>query len=202
MITRRNIRIKVMQVLYQLETNETIANPEGTKILLNRLDQTARLFAYLIYFLTEVARYAERDAAVRASKHLATSEDKNISIKLAGNTLLWKILENRSYKKAIADYKFNFEQTGPLVRRVFQELTGSELYKEYLREPGRDARRALLARIRSCRFYEQMGSPVDADSYKAPRAGDVWDFMREIARWLDANAFDVPGPEVNTLSVT
>ena len=140
MITRRNIRIKVMQVLYQLETNETIANPEGTKILLNRLDQTARLFAYLIYFLTEVARYAERDAAVRASKHLATSEDKNISIKLAGNTLLWKILENRSYKKAIADYKFNFEQTGPLVRRVFQELTGSELYKEYLREPGRDAK--------------------------------------------------------------
>ena len=141
MITRRNIRIKVMQVLYQLETNETIANPEGTKILLNRLDQTARLFAYLIYFLTEVARYAERDAAVRASKHLATSEDKNISIKLAGNSLLWKILENKSYKKAIADYKFNFEQTGPLVRRVFQELTGSELYKEYLREPGRDAKK-------------------------------------------------------------
>src|SRR5215471_13289768 len=104
MITRRNIRIKVMQVLYQLETNET-ANGGGIKILENRLEQTSRLFAYLIYFLTEVARYAEKDASLRASKHLATSEDKNISIKLAGNTLLWKILENSSYKEALANFK-------------------------------------------------------------------------------------------------
>jgi len=138
MITRRNIRIKVMQVLYQLETNETAADSEGLKILQTRLEQTSRLFAYLIYFLTEVARYAERDASLRASRHLATSEDKNISIKLVGNTLLWKILENDSYKKAVADFKFKFEQTNSLVRRIYQELTVSDAYRIYIHEEGRD----------------------------------------------------------------
>ena len=42
----------------------------------------------LIYFITEVARYAEKDANIKASKHLATAEDKNINTKLAGNTVL------------------------------------------------------------------------------------------------------------------
>ena len=100
-----------MQVLYQLETNEATENTDAVNILKGRVDQTSRLLAYLIYFLTEVARYAEKDASLRASKHLTTSEDRNINIKLTGNTLLWKILENNSFKKAIADYKFNFEQT-------------------------------------------------------------------------------------------
>jgi len=126
-----------MQVLYQLYVNEQLVN-NATKILNNNLNQTSRLFTYLIYFLTEVARYAEKDASVRAAKHLATLADKNINIKLAGNTLLWKILENNSYKKALADYKFNFEQTGNLVRKIYNELTTSSLYQSYINSGARE----------------------------------------------------------------
>jgi len=126
-----------MQVLYQLYINEQLVN-SATKILNNNLNQTSRLFTYLIYFLTEVARYAEKDASVRAAKHLATLADKNINIKLAGNTLLWKILENNSYKKALADYKFNFEQTGNLVRKIYNELTTSSLYHSYINSGARE----------------------------------------------------------------
>ena len=71
-----------MQVLYQVETVETIADADAIKILAGSLDQTPRLFTYLIYLLTEVARYAEKDANLRASKHLITAEDKNINTKL------------------------------------------------------------------------------------------------------------------------
>jgi N utilization substance protein B len=126
-----------MQVLYQLYVNEQLVN-NATKILNNNLNQTSRLFTYLIYILTEVARYAEKDASVRAAKHLVTLADKNINIKLAGNTLLWKILENNSYKKALADYKFNFEQTGNLVRKIYNELTASSLYQSYINSAARE----------------------------------------------------------------
>ena len=127
-----------MQVLYQLSVNEQALNNNAVKILNNNLNQTSRLFTYLIYFLTEVARYAEKDASVRAAKHLATSADKNINIKLAGNTLLWKILENESYKKALAEYKFSFEQTASLVRKIYNELTASALYQSYINSHGRE----------------------------------------------------------------
>src|SRR5436305_10223991 len=122
MVTRRNIRVKVMQVLYQIESSEATADIDAIKILENRLDQTPRLFTYLIYFLTEVARYAEKDANVKASKHLATEEDKNINTRLTGNTVLWKIVEHPSYRQAHTKYKFDFGITNELVRKVYQEL--------------------------------------------------------------------------------
>ncbi len=127
-----------MQVLYQLDANEqSLNNPQ--KILQHNLQQTPKLFTYLIYILVSVAQYAEKDASLRASKHLVTSADKNINVKLAGNLLLWKILENNSYKKALADFKFSYEQISNLVRTIYNELTASELYQSYIntsvREP-------------------------------------------------------------------
>ncbi len=127
-----------MQVLYQLTANEEEANNNAIKVLTHNLKQTSRLFTYLIFFLTEVARYAERDASLRASKHLATSADKNINIKLAGNLLLWKILENNSYKEALKNYKFGFEQTNNLVRKIYNELTASEIYQTYIKPAARE----------------------------------------------------------------
>lgn len=138
MITRRNIRVKVMQVLYQLESGEAIADGAAQKILNTRLDQTPRLFTYLIYFLTEVARYAEKDANQKASKHLATKEDKNVSTKIAGNSILWMLLENRSYNQAINTYKFNFNNTADLVRKIYEELIVTQEYNRYIQQQPRD----------------------------------------------------------------
>ncbi len=129
-----------MQVLYQIESNEITADADAIKILESRLDQTPRLFTYLIYFLTEVARYAEKDANLKASKHLATVEDKNINTRLAGNTLLWKILEHPSYTQAKAKYKFDFDSTSELVRKTYQELTSTDVYKQYIQLQSRDSK--------------------------------------------------------------
>lgn len=127
-----------MQVLYQLSASEESSTSNALKTLNNNLQQTARLLTYLIYFLTEVARYAELDANRKASKHLATSADKNINTKLAGNLLLWRILENNSYQTAFTKYKFNFEQTTDLVKKVYNELVASETYKTYIQSGKRE----------------------------------------------------------------
>jgi len=126
-----------MQVLYQLESNEANSINTG-KILENSLDQTPRLFTYLIYILTEVARYAEKNANIKASKHLATEADKNINTKLAANDLLWKILENHSYIQASNKYKFNLEATEETVRNMFQQLIVTETYQQYIKQQHRD----------------------------------------------------------------
>src|SRR5215469_134120 len=102
MISRRNIRVKVMQTLYTLEAQEAPAKPgEPARILQRHFDQSRQLLSYLIYFITEVARYAETDSRLRASKHLPSEEDLNVNIKLAGNEVLWKMLEDASLKKAL-----------------------------------------------------------------------------------------------------
>jgi N utilization substance protein B len=127
-----------MQVLYQLESAATTTSIDAVKILENRLEQTPRLFTYLIYFLTQVARYAEKDANKKASRHLATAEDKNINTKLVGNTILWMALENHSYLQAISKYKFSFENTDELVKQIYEELISTERYRQYTQLQSRD----------------------------------------------------------------
>ena len=44
-------------------------------------------------------------------------------------------------------------------------------------------------------IFTAMGSLEEPSGYLKPESGDVWDFMREIARWVDEHAFAVEGPE-------
>src|SRR5215510_14005324 len=95
MISRRNIRVKVMQTIYTVTTLEQEVKPgEPQKILQQHFDQTRSLLVYLTWFLAEITRYAETDAHQRASKHLPTEADLNVNTKIAGNELIWKLRED------------------------------------------------------------------------------------------------------------
>ena len=139
MISRRNIRVKVMQTLYTLDSVSGEAKPgEPQTILSKKIDQSKLLFTYLIYFITEVARYAEKDALQKASKHLPSAADLAVNTKLAGNELLWKILEDLSFKAAVQDGKLPQITDTDLVKKTYQELTASPDYQAYIEDLGRD----------------------------------------------------------------
>ena len=139
MISRRNIRVKVMQTLYVLETqeNQAVSN-EVVKLLQKQFDLSSELFVYLVHTITEVARYAETDSRLRASKHLPTEQDRNVNTKLAGNELLWTILDLPSYKTAFNQYKPQLKVPTDLVKKLYYELSETEEYKKYISIAGRD----------------------------------------------------------------
>ena len=139
MISRRNIRVKVMQTLYTLNTDGGQNNVDPVKLLQKQLDATRQLFIYLLYVLTEVARYAEKDAAKRASKNLPSEQDLNVNIKLSGNEFLWKILENASFKKAVEnDKSYAIEGHALEIKKIYNELTKEEEYKQYIGAQSRE----------------------------------------------------------------
>jgi N utilization substance protein B len=139
MISRRNIRIKVMQTLYTLDSISTDANlDEAGKMLKKQFDQTRKLLVYLIYFLTEVARYSEKDAIKKANKHLPSASDLNINTKIAGNELLWKIVQEPSFAFAIAEIKPQYLIDENLLKKVYLSLVASEEYQEYISLESRD----------------------------------------------------------------
>jgi transcription antitermination protein NusB len=139
MISRRNIRVKVMQTLYTLEVQDQATKPgEPVKILQRHFDQTRQLLSYLIYFITEIARYAETDSRVRASKHLPSEADLHVNIKLAGNEYLWKILEDDSWKKARDTDKPHLQDNKDLIRRLYTALMATDEYRAYLGGQGRE----------------------------------------------------------------
>jgi N utilization substance protein B len=139
MISRRNIRVKVMQTLYTLETLEDLTKPgEPQKILKNHFNQSRSLLVYLCWYLTEVARYAETESHKRASKHLPTAEDLNVNIKIAGNEILWKMLEDEALKEQFQLEKPQLKSDMELTRKIYLELVETPEYRAYTATKSRD----------------------------------------------------------------
>lgn len=145
MISRRNIRVKVMQTLYTIETTED-QKDKAKRLLDKHLEQSRQIFVYLLHFITGVARYAEQDAHNRSSKHLPTEQDLNVNIKIAGNELIWNILEDHSYQQACNDIKPGQWDNSDLIRKIYLQLTEAPAYKEYiaLNERNKKSERSIL----------------------------------------------------------
>ncbi|MGZ3916165.1 MAG: transcription antitermination factor NusB [Flavisolibacter sp.] len=133
MISRRNIRVKVMQTIYSLSTLEQGMKPgEPVKLLQGHFDESKELFIYLTYFLAEVAAYAERDSYVRSGKHLPSREDLNVNTKIAGNELIWKIKEDLSFQKEVARLKPAQHLDKELVKKIYLQLAETSEYRQYI----------------------------------------------------------------------
>lgn len=138
MISRRNIRVKVMQTLYTVSTlDNDLKTGEPQKILQGHFDQSRQLLIYLTYFLTEVARYVEKDAHNRAGKHLPTYQDLHVNTKLAGNEILWKLLEDASFKNAVKQIKPDQMIDTELVKRVYNLMSETPEYNQYINQAHR-----------------------------------------------------------------
>lgn len=139
MISRRNIRVKVMQLLYMIESaDSTNTFKQPIQTLEKQLDKSRELFIYLIFFLSEIARYAETNAQKRANKNLPSQSDLNVNIKIAGNEFIWSLLENKSYQKAIENDKPESTIDMDLVKKIYNNLIETPEYKQYITEQSRD----------------------------------------------------------------
>ena len=139
-----------MQTLYSMESGALPPDTaRGQESLSIKLEQTSRLFHYLLYLISEVARYAETDALKRASKHLPSQEDLNVNIKVSGNTLLWQYYEDPAFQKEVKEGHFESRLDPAIVRRLYLTLTATSEYTDYITEPSRDrnGERAMLAFI-------------------------------------------------------
>ena len=139
MISRRNIRVKVMQTLYTVSTLESpYKTGEPQRLLQQHFAQSRSLLYYLAWYLTEVTRYAETDAHQRASKHLPTAEDLHVNTRIAGNEIAWKIREDASFQQQGKQEKPEQITDRDLIRKTYLALVDTEAYRNYIAQPSRE----------------------------------------------------------------
>jgi N utilization substance protein B len=154
MISRRNIRVKVMQTLYALDTNlaNETANPENfnienrdysrivtkyLRVLDDKIEHASFLFTLSFYYITKIAQYTEIDANNRAGKYLPTQADLNVNTKLAGNEVVWALLENETFKECCKNYKFESIVETDDIKQLYQQLLETNFYQSYIQEDSR-----------------------------------------------------------------
>ncbi len=145
MISRRNIRIKVMQTLYTAAArNNEIEKKELLRMLDDHFAQTRSLLVYLIWMLTEVSRYAEKDARQRMSRFLPDESDRNVNTRLTENEIIVRILSDTALQNEFLRCKPQLVQQRPeeggqdIIRTIYQKLTSTREYKDYIARKERD----------------------------------------------------------------
>lgn len=139
-----------MQTLYTIDTSdEQNQGNKFNKLLDRHLEQSRQIFVYLIHHIISVARYAEKDSRLRSSKHLPSTEDLNVNIKIVGNELVWKLLEDSSFNRAIEEIKPKQWDDDELIRKTYLQLVETAVYKEYiaLQERNKKSEKTILELI-------------------------------------------------------
>jgi N utilization substance protein B len=144
MISRRNIRVKVMQTLYTLETMEPgeqeLNKKIGSDILNDKLSRSLDLFTISILYTLRVAQYAETDAHQRASKYLPTKDDLAVSTRIAGNEFLWQILSNETFNEKVKSAKLEQYIDPEWIKKIYQQTAKTQEYSSYLAGTERKAK--------------------------------------------------------------
>lgn len=134
MLSRRHIRVKVMQTLYAFKGSESDDLSKDQKFLLFSIDNMYNLYLVLISLLIEVQKRAENNLQKKQNKHLATKEDKDPNRKFVNNQLLKLLAGNFQLKDQLESYGItNWELDGEYVDVIFKAITASELYSEYMK---------------------------------------------------------------------
>jgi transcription antitermination protein NusB len=151
MISRRNIRIKVMQTLYSLGTGES-AEPEikqASRSLEDKLEQSLDIFTFSVLFTLHVARYAETDAQLRANRYLKSNDDNADVARLLANSLVVRLTADKAFNERVAKNKIDRYLNPEWVKKVYHEMLNTDEYKRYMavERTDRNADAALLQHV-------------------------------------------------------
>ena len=155
MLSRRNIRIKVMQILYAATAEDNIKTKDLVKNYHTKINDAFELLLFNIFLLTKVAEEAVKDEKNRKSKHLPSSFDKAFVPKLYENDLLQSFINDPYIQKIAKNAEFE-EKAGddlaPIIYKKFS-LAYKDSYKEYILNPSsskEEHRDMLLALYKYC----------------------------------------------------
>lgn len=132
MISRRIIRIKVLQVLYAFYStpDKSINNTE--KELFFSIQKTYDLYHYLLDLVIEISKHAESVIELRKKKHFPTEEDLNPNTRFIRNQLIAQLQTNESLTKYLAQSKLSWVNEPELIRKLYTEVLASDFYKSYM----------------------------------------------------------------------
>jgi len=137
MLNRRHLRVKVLQTLYAYQLSEDKQVTKFEKALLQSVDQVYEMYIWALNLMDEVADYVLVDAEERANKFLPTEKDLSLDTRLHNNTFIVSLRNNEKYRADVKRYKVSWSFDPEIVRKVFQQLKGSEAYETYLNQEDR-----------------------------------------------------------------
>ena len=132
MLSRRQVRIKVLQVLYAYQQSGNNDPRKGEKELLHSIEKFFDLFYYQISLFPEIIDVALSQIEEAKNKRIPTKEDLNPYMKFVNNILVEKLQENSHLKRIIERRKINWTNNQEIPKRIYRKFKASAAFNSCL----------------------------------------------------------------------
>ena len=132
MLSRRNIRIKVMQLLYAAGKDAQLNIGDLSRRYQSYGVKSLELYLFCLQQLVEVAQYSVKDEATRKAKLRPTEEDKRFTPRLFNNDLVQSLVKSETYQKLIKKHLISARIEEDNTRFLYLEFSKTDVYKQFL----------------------------------------------------------------------
>ena len=166
MLSRRCVRIKVMQLSYSLSRDKDLTIDQATKKYYDSIEDTFNLYLLNLYTIHRICSISLEDLDKRRLKHLPSDEDKKFTAKLFTNPIINSIESNKSLRKKFDKLHFENKADKDFCRKIYTEFAKLDEYKKYvLSESSHDDHLEILLELyRFCRKNDYFNEVME-DSY-------------------------------------
>lgn len=132
MISRRTIRIKVLQIFYayNASSDKSISNSE--KELEHALSRSYDLYHHLMALLLELADFANRRIETNMARMVPSYENLHPNTRFVENRVIAQMRINRRLQTHLRHSKPAWVKHPELIKELYGFLTESSFYKEYM----------------------------------------------------------------------
>lgn len=149
MLSRRQLRIKVLQSLYSFFQSGRGDLKTAENELFRSIDKVLELYYLLLLFITELAHDDLLDAEDLQRKYFPKDEEVHAKRRLHDLKLVHALEQNETFKTRVKNYKCSWQNDQDLVRKIFLELKKSEEYKKFMTADAGEEKEMLLTLVRT-----------------------------------------------------
>lgn len=135
MLSRRLLRIKVVQLLYAYFQTDSGSVDKLEKELFHSINKAYELYHYLLLLILDVSIYAESRIELKRQKRVPTFEDLNPSTRFIENRVIQQIRENNALNRYLGNLGLSWVNYPELVKKIYLAMLDRDYYKRYLSAP-------------------------------------------------------------------
>jgi N utilization substance protein B len=163
MLSRRNVRVKVMQVLYAQNRDESLDQKATVKEYWKKIEDSFDLLLFSIYNLINITRTATDDFEKRKAKHLPSELDKVFTPKLWSNAMIQGLVKNKVIQQKFEKKGFAQKVDKDHFRSIYFEFCKEESYTQFISNETDNEQNLemLLELFRFCRRSELFNEIIE-----------------------------------------
>ncbi len=135
MISRRHIRLKVIQSLYAFRSQKEVDVSKGKKDMLSHIEDISELQLVVLALLLLLLKHAEEFFEENKRKYLPSKEDINPNTKFVDNEFVKLLYKDKRLINKLNNISFFWQDNDhDIVRKIFMNILKHDLYKKYLNQ--------------------------------------------------------------------